>query len=369
MIAKMDTEMNVLPAIITWFALGLSACSSAGTASKSDAEYRNEVARGVHEELVAGLSDLVVASNEVKNAAPVPSGRGWDENADAPALAAMRDAWHRARSAYERVEGAIAPLFPDIDASIDARYEDFLVRLGPSGDSNLFDGIGVTGMHAVERILFANTTPLDVVEFESTLPGYAPAFIPRSDSEAAQFKNELCAKFVSDAEELRDTWQMANNFDLAGAFTGLIDLMREQLEKVDKASTSEEESRYAQNTMRDIRDNLAGTQAVYAHFQPWLRSKQSAADATDSGSELDRRIIAGFAAIGNLYSAVPGDAMPRPPADFSHEQRTEDSLATPFGALYWGVHDAVDVNRPESVVSEMNRAAALLGLGVNPGVP
>ena len=44
--------------------------------------------------------------------------------------------------------------------------------------------------------------------------------------------------------------------------------MNEQREKVVKASTAtEEESRYAQRTMADIRDNLAGTKNAYALFQ------------------------------------------------------------------------------------------------------
>jgi iron uptake system component EfeO len=349
----------------------LAACSGGSSHSKADRDYEAEVVRGVHQHLVAELSDLVTASNGLKTAAPLPSERGWDESADAAALSAMRDAWYKARSAYERVEGAIAPLFPNIDASIDARYEDFLVVLGPNGDTDPFDGNGVTGMHAVERILFANVTPGRVVQFESTLPGYAPARLPANENEAAEFKNELCAKLVSDAEELRDTWQAATSFDLGGAFAGLSDLMGEQLEKVDKASTSEEESRYAQNTMRDIRDNLAGTQAVYSYFQAWLSSKSAAGapDAAHSGSEIDRRITAGFENLAALYAAVPGDAMPQPPADFTSEQRTDESLATPFGALYWGVYDAVDPNRTGSLVDDLNHAAALLGLTRPSGQP
>ena len=42
------------------------------------------------------------------------------------AIAAMTAAWVRARTAYEHIEGALAPLFPDLDAAIDARYDDFL---------------------------------------------------------------------------------------------------------------------------------------------------------------------------------------------------------------------------------------------------
>ena len=49
---------------------------------------------------------------------------------DAAAIAAMKDAWKRRRIAYEHVEGATAPIFPDVDVSMDARYDDFLAMLG-----------------------------------------------------------------------------------------------------------------------------------------------------------------------------------------------------------------------------------------------
>lgn len=347
------------------FAGGLQAacaCSSDPSESpKTDAQHQAEVVQGMHGQLVTELAALARASSDLKQAAPSAPSRGWDEAADSASLSAMRAAWHRARSAYERVEGAIAPLFPDVDAMIDARYDDFLVELGP--DTNLFDDVGVTGMHGIERILYFKTTPARVIEFESTLPGYVAASFPASEVEAADFKNKLCAKLVTDTQGLHQAWSAASNFDLGGAFAGLIALMSEQREKVDKASTNEEESRYAQNTMRDIRDNLAGTRAAYAHFQPWIRAKtvSEADDASGSGAAIDDRIMTGFEALDALYSAVTGDAIPETPADFSAENPTAENLATPFGQLYVGVRDAVDPDRPGSVVYELNAAAVLLG--------
>jgi len=37
----------------------------------------------------------------------------------------MKGAWQRGRAAWERSEGVLAALFPDLDQSMDARYEDF----------------------------------------------------------------------------------------------------------------------------------------------------------------------------------------------------------------------------------------------------
>lgn len=338
---------------------------------KTDAQYQSDIVNGMHQSLLAELATLTSASRNLQTAAPETTGRGWDIASDAIAVSAMKEAWGQTRAAYERIEGAIAPLFPDLDTAIDGRYDDFLITLGAAGDLNLFDDAGVTGMHAIERILYSNTTPARVVEFEAVLPGYAPAAFPATEAEATEFKSKLCGKLVSDTRELHDAWQAATNFDLGGAFGGLIALMNEQREKVDKASTNEEESRYAQHTMQDIRDNLAGTRAIYAIFQPWLRSKvgTSSSDAADDGSVIDENIIVGFETLDGLYSAVPGDAVPATPPDFSSEHPTEENLATAFGQLYAGVRDAVDPNRAGSVVFEMNAAATLLGFPQFAGEP
>src|SRR5262249_29257539 len=162
--------------------------------------------------------------------APLTSGRGWDAAQDGAAIAAMKDAWVRARNAYEHVEGAFVSLFPDIDNSLDARYDDFMTQLiGTGGDSNLFDDKGGTGLHAVERILYSSTTPQRVVDFEKTLPGYVAARFPNSAAEASDFKTKLCAKVVADAGELRAQWTPAK-IDIAVAFQGLNSLMNEQRE-------------------------------------------------------------------------------------------------------------------------------------------
>jgi hypothetical protein len=51
-----------------------------------------------------------------------------------------------------------------------------LADTGP--DDDLFDGLGGTGIHAIERILWAGHAPADVVAFESMLDGYVAASFP-----------------------------------------------------------------------------------------------------------------------------------------------------------------------------------------------
>jgi iron uptake system component EfeO len=327
------------------------ACSSDdGGGTKSDSEYERDVTSGMHAALLTDVDALHDAALAIQAAAPAPAGRGWDATQDATALAALKDAWLDARKAYERTEGALAPLFTDIDAAIDARYEDFLEE-GP--DDDLFDGEGVTGMHAIERILFVDTTPATVVAVEASLPGYEAAAWPATAAEAAEFKNGLCARLVDDTEELKEAWKPAV-IDLEGAFGGLISLMNEQREKVNKAASEEEESRYAQRTLADLRENLAGSKSIYEIFRPWILSKEN-------GADIDADIQASFQSLQSTYFGVQGDAIPQPSDTWSSESPSAADLQTPFGRLYTAVQEAVDPNRPGSAVDGMNRAAAELG--------
>jgi iron uptake system component EfeO len=340
----------------------VAACSSdaSTTPTKTDAQYKSEVTTAMTKNIGASLTEFRQAVTELQNAAPTPSGRGWDKTQDAAAIASMKAAWTKARAAYELTEGAIAPIFPDLDAAVDERYDGFLADLAGKGDADLFDDVGVTGMHGVERILFSDVTPQSVVDFEKTLPGYKAAAFPATEQEAIEFKTKLCAKLVADVTKMEQQWQPAQ-IDLGGAFQGLIGLMNEQKEKVNKASDGTEESRYAQTTMLDLRKNLEGTKRAYLFFQAWVVSKTNAADPKHSGPNVDKAILDGFAKLEALYTAYPGDAIPQPPPTWSSANPSAADLETPFGKLWVGVHAAVDPTKDGSIVDEMNDSADLLG--------
>jgi iron uptake system component EfeO len=233
-------------------------------------------------------------------------------------------------------------------------------KIGASGgDQYLFDGRGVTGMHAIERIIYLDNTPADVIQGEAALPGYKAAALPATAQEAADFKNLLCQKAISDGALLRREWSTIQ-FDASVALEGLRDLMTEQREKVIKASSGEEESRYSQRTMADLRQNLAGTKRAYELFSAWVVSKPAPAAGGLSGADIDTRIRAGFDQIGTGYGRVSGPSIPAPPADWSSDPSAAD-LATPFGELYSMVRTAVNPNVTTSVVANMNLASSLLG--------
>lgn len=333
-------------AVLISLAAALAACSD----DKSDAAFKADVVAAMHDSIGADLADLIQAARDLQVAAPA---HAWSASGDAAAIAAMREAWKRGRIAYEHVEGATAPIFGDLDVTLDARYDDYLVITGPAGDTNLFDATGVTGMHGIERILYAPDIRPEVIAFESSLPGYRPAAFPATANEAVAFKTVLVQKLIDDATRLHDEWRPAA-IDIGAAYQGLVGLMNEQKEKVNLAATGEEESRYADVTLFDLRNNLDGTRRVYAQFQPWIRSHAM-------GAETDARIEAHFQALAALYASTPGDALPAVPADWSADQPTAANLATPFGMLWKTVHDAVDPTASGSVVSEMNQVATMLG--------
>jgi iron uptake system component EfeO len=338
-----------------------SACSSsggdspgaAGQSAKTDEQWKIDVTGAIHASILGDVDALVRATEDLQAAAPAPAGRGWDRDKDADAIANMKAAWARARAAYEHIEGAIAPTFPEIDAAIDERYDGFLEALGPAGDPDPFDGEGVTGMHAVERILWSDAIPARVTDFERTIPGYKAAAFPATEGEANAFKTKLVGKLVSDAKSLRAQWA-PQKIDVASVWDGLVGLVNEQREKVSNASEGAEESRYSQLTMRDIRANLDGTKKIYDAFAPWIGSK-------DGGKDVDGKVRAAFGRFDALYAAVQGDAIPAPPPTWSAERPSESDLGTPFGRLYAGVKDEADATKPASAAAAMNACGKVLG--------
>jgi iron uptake system component EfeO len=346
------TAMNRI-ALVT--AVSLAACG--GPKPLTDKEQQALIVTSMHDSLLSEIQTLKAAATELHDAAPTPTGRGWDATMDAAAITAMKTAWYKARSAYERVEGALAPIFPDLDIAIDQRYDGFLVTLGTAGDPDPFDGMGATGMHSIERVLWADSIPPGVVRVESTLPGYKAAAFPATEAEAKDFKDKLVAQLITDVTTLETQWTPAK-IDLPGAYTGLKDLMNEQREKVNKAGDNLEESRYSQRTMKDLRDNLDGTKTIYAMFEPWLVTKKT---ADGDGSTLDGQIKTGFDAVSAAYAKVTGDAIPAPPSTWSAESPSAADLMTDFGKLYSQVRDATDPTKDGSVTFEMGKAGVLMG--------
>ncbi|HTJ84815.1 MAG TPA: imelysin family protein, partial [Polyangiaceae bacterium] len=213
-------------ALVSSVALVGPGCSDDETKQMDpDTQFRADVTDGMKASISADLASWHDAAMALRDAAPE---HAWDASADAAAISDMKTSWRTARAHYEHIEGAIAPLFPDLDFATDARYDDYLAEL-PDGDDDLFDAEGVTGMHGIERILYSDQIPASVVSFESGISGYVEASYPTTDAEALAFKTELCQKLVDDIAKLQSQWDdPGTKIDLPLAFQGLVDLMNEQ---------------------------------------------------------------------------------------------------------------------------------------------
>jgi len=293
------------------------------------------------------LAGLAEAATAMQDAAPEPDADGWQSGQTAD----LELAWGEARDRYERVEAAIAVLFSGLDVSTDQRY-DYFVANGP--DDDLFDDRIVTGDHAIERIVWADRMPDSVLAFESSLPYYSPAAFPSDEEEAAEFQDLLCQRFADETAEMDDEFAPLA-LDSAAAFRGVIASMSEQREKVALASTGEDESRYAQRTLADMRQNLEGGRAIYDAFVPWLESRDGGADLADA-------IDAGLDRVDAAYADIDGDAIPEVPADWNPDDPSADDLATPYGQLWTLLSTESDPDAPGSLVGSMSDAADLLGI-------
>ncbi len=185
------------------------------------------------------------------------------------------------------------------------------------------------------------------------MPGYRPAAYPATEAEARDFKQKLASKLVSDIKQLEHDLGPLE-LDIAFAFRGLIDLTNEQLEKVDRASTGREESRYAQTTLRDLRANRDGCVAAYEIFRPWLLQRGQ--------RDLDQQVSAAFVRLKSTYDAVPGSAIPRPPQGWSSLQPKPEHAETAFGKLFSVVSRETDDKQPSTLSSGLMAVADALAL-------
>lgn len=347
--------MNASSRTFTHFPHALLAAAVLATACATDApvEPQQAALSAVKNDITADLAVLASAARAIQAAAPAPDADGWNNTRDAAAVQTMRAEWRRARAAYEHIEGAIAVLFAGLDVSTDERYDAFLAELPGRRDDNLFDGTGVTGMHAIERILWADAHPQRVVTFERALPGYTAAAFPANATQARDFRESLCARLVSDVTQMqRDFGPLA--LDPAAAFRGVIGSMEEQVEKINKAAGGEEESRYAQVTLYDLRNNLEGARRSWMAFRPWVVSR--------GGTALAGTIDARFVAMADRYAMIQGDAIPAVPEGWNPDMPTAEQRMSPFGQLRTFVIEESDAAHEGGLVQQMNLAADMLAI-------
>ncbi|MDQ3033384.1 MAG: EfeM/EfeO family lipoprotein [Myxococcota bacterium] len=297
------------------------------------------------------VAELASACVAICEAAPAADADGWSAAEDREDIDAMRAHWRRARAAYERIEGAIAILFPETDADVDGRYERVIeLRADPAP----FDPHGFVGMHAVERVLWSGEIPPAVDAFERALPFYAAPRAPHDELEARAFTSELCARLVSDVRGMeRELGPIA--LDPATAWRGIHGSIEEQAEKVLLGSTGEDESRYAAHTLADMRANLQGGRAALRAFAPWIES-------LPEGRARLAAIEARMGTLERAYRDAGGDALPPVPEGFDPDAPSDAHLATPYGRLFAIVHEASDPRAPGSLAALLRETGDALGI-------
>lgn len=320
-------------------------------AAPAAASLDERATRALKRYVDAHVAELAAACAAICEAAPAPDADGWSAEADRASVDEMRARWRRARAAYERIEGAIAILFPETDADVDGRYERVTeLRADPMP----FDAHGFVGMHAVERILWASERSPAVDAFEAALPFSAPARTPRDALEARAFTSQLCARLVSDVRAMeRELGPIA--LDPATAWRGIHGSIEEQAEKVLLGSTGEDESRYAAHTLADMRANLEGGRAALRAFAPSIES-------LPDGPERLAAIEAQLAALDRAYRDAGGDALPPVPDGFDPDAPSDAHLATPYGRLFVLVRDASDPRRPGSLAALLRETGDAMGI-------
>lgn len=271
---------------------------------------------------------------------------GWEGGEGNERRARMRLRWAAARNAYEHVEGAIAILFPELDHSMDGRYEHS-VELTPDPDP--FDGTGFTGMHAIERILWADRVTSDVVRFEEALRGYTPARAPATDEEATRFREGLCARLVEDTERMqRQLAPLA--LDHQTAWRGVQGSIEEQAEKVALSATGQDESRYAQRTLADMRANLEASRAVLDAYAPLIAQHDDARPHVDA-------VRAHLARLETAYG-TEGDALPPVPEGFDPDAPSDDA----YGQLHALLAEQSDPEVDGSLAHHLRAAGLAMGI-------
>jgi iron uptake system component EfeO len=332
-------------------AVALAGCGSDNDRIFADAAHDAKAAADAKALLVAHATDLHEAAEKLCAAAPAPAADGWKLSRDGASLAAMKKAWKDAHRAYVSVAGAAEMLHPDLAAELDARYEDALAK-GP--DPDLFSAEGFIGLHAIERVLWADRIPASVTESESQLPGYVAAAFPANTDEAERFRTGLCARLVEDTDELLDEIREAS-LDSSAAYEAALRIIEGQTQKLVDAGDGREESRYAGYSLADLSAGAASAKAIHAVFQEWLLTKKN-------GEAIDGAVRDGFARLEKEYAAFGSDALPYVPAGWSVSALTHEARETPFGQLYTVVSFESDASLNGSLALAMTKSTRALGI-------
>ena len=279
---------------------------------------------------------------------------GWNVDNNRASVFTMRQQWKNARLGYESVDAVVGLLFPELDVALDRRYEE---AIAIAADDNVFDDVGFTGLHAVGRVLFVDELAPAVLTFEQsagdafTPSRYSPAAFPADLAESGDFKTKLTQRLLDDSAALTASVEAAD-VGVDDVMASIAAAVQEQRATVAVSVEGADESRYAQNTMIDLRAQLQGGIGLFDVLDPVFVAKDEGAVSED--------IHAGFARLQAAFDAVTGDALPPVPATWDATAPSAEDRATAFGALFVVVDAEADAANPASLAAALTRGALVL---------
>jgi iron uptake system component EfeO len=168
--------------------------------------------------------------------------------------------YEAARSYYESIE-FLAEAFPDFDAAIDARPDDF-----PQGEKDPT----WTGFHPLEKAIYA-------------------------DGKLDDNTDKLADKLLTDITALRDEISKLK-IDPAQAIAGAGEL----IEEIQAGKITGEEERYSHTDFNDFKANLASAKFIFETYSPFIKQRNSTleSDLRDNFSSVEKSIAPFFNAQG-----------------------------------------------------------------------
>ncbi len=282
--------------------------------------------------------------------ARAPRGREWQPSgADADAVKAMRAAWLDAHAAFVGLAGPVGELFPEQIPGLDRRWDVQLTDLGVDPDFMPFDERGVTGLHAIERILWSDQISSAVSSYEMTRLGYRTPRFPGTAEEADAFVASLAGAVAQVGLEVNQQFSRLTPDAALGA-AGISRLLANSFLKVDLGYVAgSEDSRYSGTTMLDLRSELAAARAIWNVLRDGL-SRRGAASEKLGG------VDAGLARWTALLDEVKSKDFPVAPNLWDPGTPSPEHALTPYGMLFVGLRRELNKARPDSLVSALREA-------------
>jgi len=357
-VTRIQRRAPIATGVMISLLLGCSSGSETDPTPEPIATDQNALVFASRARLGPMLIEFEAEVTALRDAAPAPDADGWSDPEEATAVVAMREHWRRARVIYHRMWAAAAILMPDQEAAIERLY-----------DVHLNEGDGeFEGMHAVERVLWADAIPAEVAEREAMLPDSEAARFPTDEASARAFREDLCGDLIELAGEMRTRFA-DHSLEPQLAVFGLQKTVEKLLKKL-SPPLGLYDSRYAQHTLVEMRANVTGIGEAWLVYGPLVDSVDPAASqAVVDGLARLEPVRAAPAVLPAVPAGWNPSIVDSPPGSGDYStlwSQLAAEVAPETGTLSWGLGRAV------AIVAALEPQPAPDGIelvGGDPGFP